>query len=746
MAIPGNLLSLVTERVDPNTSGWTPMLNSTVGLGTGGRNGDGCLAVKSVAAGEMQARTVSSYPVTPGTVYQVFADASGATVPERIGIRWLNAANTQLSITWSLTTGTASASWHRIGVAGPAPAGAVRAQVVVSSSPAGAGVLSYFENVYFGLPVRTAGSLLPFETESVEVDASGWAAEANTTIARTAPMVTWPVDYYLAGGHVLALTVTANGNSSAATVYRPSVTAGTDYVAYCYLNPPTSGSATWVELRWYDGTNTLISSVRGPLAAPGTGWYRQRVSGVAPATAVTCALAAGITGATAGQIVRVENAVIGVAPQMQAGTVLDHAASSFEQGTGGWTVVSGVATIARSTPWGAFALDGSYALTVSSATATASVLRSPTFDLADVDSGGLDFRIMVGEQVTAGGWTLTRAARWFDAAGTDLGLTTATATAAPTPGWWLLYRDMVAPATAAKAAVEITLTATATTSVIRLDRVALWQALPLMEIDVMEATASVRVTFRELPADHLITIYRVLPSGARTLARGPSGLYDGTVVLVSDQLIFEDYEAPLGLPFSYYAETVNPLGGGTTTRTSDTVTIPHPDINTAWIKDPGNPQRNARVTVVRRPVWARPVEQAAYVVQGRRNKIIRSGVRNGQEGDLVIWTTSDEERKGFNWLLDSGNTLLWQTGPGVGIGDMYVNVGPSSESDDGQAADDPFRTWTLPLIEADMPVTVGVNGSAGFTWQDILSEFATWEDVRQAFDTWEDVLLNRRKE
>ena len=70
MAIPGNFLSPTTESIDPNTSGWTPKLNcAPLFKGVGGRNGDGCLVTKSVAAGEVQARTVSSYPVTAGTVY-----------------------------------------------------------------------------------------------------------------------------------------------------------------------------------------------------------------------------------------------------------------------------------------------------------------------------------------------------------------------------------------------------------------------------------------------------------------------------------------------------------------------------------------------------------------------------------------------------------------------------------------------------------------------------------------------------
>src|SRR5690606_25035681 len=132
MPIPGNLLSATTEMVDPNISGWAAKLNCTLSKGVGGRNGDGCLLVKSVAAGEVQARTVSSYPVTAGTVYYAFADTSGV-VPERIGIRWLSATGTEVSVSWSLTTLAASSAWHRVSVAAAAPAGAVQAQVLLSS-------------------------------------------------------------------------------------------------------------------------------------------------------------------------------------------------------------------------------------------------------------------------------------------------------------------------------------------------------------------------------------------------------------------------------------------------------------------------------------------------------------------------------------------------------------------------------------------------------------------------------------
>lgn len=622
---------------------------------------------------------------------------------------------------------------------------AARAQVVVSSSPVAALVISYFENVYLGLPIRSTGNLLPFGTESFEIDTSGWAVETNCALARHAPAVAWAVDNYLAGGSVLAVTASANGNMAARAVDRPVVTPGVEYIAYCYLSPPTSGSAAWVELRFYDATDTQIGAKRSPLAAPGTGYYRQRASAIAPAGAVTCGVAVGVDTATAAQILRVETVVVGVAARTLAGSVIPFADASFEADVAGWTRPSGVAVLTRSTPWGAYATNGSYALTVTSLTATASTIQSAKFPLP-AGSDGTSFRLQYSEQVTAGSWTVSRGVRWFDAANTDLGITGSSAAAAPTPGWWYLARDHAVPTGATQAAVELILTAGAVNSVIRLDAVALWQALPLMTVVAQEESASVTLTLRELPVGQLIRVYRVSPDGARTLVRGPSGLYDGTGVIMSDLLVIEDYEAPLTVPVYYVVVTTDPVTLARTIRTSDPVTIPHDDVNEVWLKDPGNPQRNCEVLVQHAPNWTRPIEQATYRVAGRRNAVVHSGIRGGLEGDLQVWTRTDDERSALHWLLDSGNVLLWQAAPGKGVADMYVTIGQATETRDVDEADDPWRAWTLPLTEADMPVTTGVNGSAGRTWQDILSEFDTWQEVLDTFATWEDVFLDRRIE
>jgi hypothetical protein len=156
------------------------------------------------------------------------------------------------------------------------------------------------------------------------------------------------------------------------------------------------------------------------------------------------------------------------------------------------------------------------------------------------------------------------------------------------------------------------------------------------------------------------------------------------------------------------------------------------------------PQRNMRVLVQRAPDWARPIEQAVHRVRGRRNPVVLSGVRGGLEGDLAIWTRSDEERQALHLLLDSGNTLLWQAGPGMGVSDLYVSVAQISEARVGALAQELWRAWTLPLVQQDMPVTLGVNGSGGRTCQDVVTEFATCADLLDVYATSEDLLLDRR--
>jgi len=745
-SIPGNMLADGTSAVDPSTAGWQAKLNCTMSLGSGGRNGDGCLLMTSVAAGEMQVQTAAAYNVTAGQVYFTFADASSSTQPERIGLQWLNSSYVQVgSITWSVATSAAMSGWHRVSVAGYAPVGATRARVILSSvTPSAAARLHYWENVYLGPPIRTTGNLLSFGVESGgELDLSGWAVESNCTLSRTVPAVTWPVDHYTSGGHQLTLTTAGAGNASALCVERPSVVPGTDYVAYCHLSPPTLAAATWIELRFYDAPGNQVQVSRGPLAASGTGWMRQYVSGIAPATAATCSVAVGIDGASAGQVLRAETVIATAVVGGRAGNVLPLSDMSFEQGVGAWTKTSGVATIVRSTPWSAFSFSLAYSLTVTSTTATTSVIRSGTYEVPG--AGGLPWRAEVYAAVTAGGWTMTRSLRWFDSGGTLITTTSGGAATVPAGGaWWWLTNSYTAPAGAAKVQVEYTVAATATNSVLRLDWVAVWQDEPWISAEEHSDDAYITITMRDLVAGDLISLYRVTAGGERTLVRGSAGLIDQLAV-ISDLMVVEDYEAPLLTPLTYQAEVRDPDTGAITEyHNTGTVQLAHNDFNEVWLKDVAEPQRNLKVLAKTPPDWDRPIEQGEFRIKGRRNTVTLSDVRGGLAGEFVVATRSDEERAGMHWILNTGHTLFLQTAPGTGVEDMYVAVAAVGDGRIVPYAPEKWRVWPLPLTEQDRP-TSRVAGSAGRIWQDVKVESPTWGDVLARHESWLDVLLGRQK-
>ncbi|MFF8412798.1 hypothetical protein [Streptomyces omiyaensis] len=740
MPIPGNYLSEATSTIEPNASGWTWVTNITsLSRATGGTASDGCLQTRSLAAGEVLCRTSASVAVLPGVEYLALADASGATVPERIGIRWLEERGTVISTTWAMTTATASATWHRIAVADYAPTTAAWAQVVFSSTVAAADVLNHYDNVYFGLPKRSTGNLLSANAETHE-RAAGWeyTAGTNCTIGRSVPMVNWSPTFWIAGGHVATMTVTANGNSDFTCTERPVVTVGAEYEAYAYLQPPTSGNAAWIELRFYNGAGTQIQATRGVLAAPGTGWYRQRVSDVAPTGAVTASVAFGLTGATAGQILRADTVVLRQPIPFKPGTIMPLRDSDFEYGIGTWTVVSGVGTLARTTPWGTAFWNGSYSMTLASATATTTVIRSGKYKLAAQGSHRMGFIFLVA----AGGWNGAWTIRYYDAGGIEVGTSSTTPGPLTTPGWWRATLDSVPPATAVEVAIEASFTATSVSSTLRIDSLVFWPVLPLYEINPHPETASVELVIRELSIGDELSITRTTPDGSVSYVRGPTGLINRTPNIDS-QVVIEDHEAPLGVQIEYTIEQFN-VGTASPNRFATFPTLlPAGDRNFAWLSDPAAPQRNLQVLVKTAPNWQRPVTQGVHRVVARRNPVVFSDVRGGLIGDLVIWTRSDDERRALHWLLDSGRVILWRAEQGMGIEDVYASVGQITEGRVVPQGQEPWREWTLPLTQVDMPATLGITGSAGRTWQDVLTEHATWGEVLARFKTWEDVLLNR---
>jgi len=356
----------------------------------------------------------------------------------------------------------------------------------------------------------------------------------------------------------------------------------------------------------------------------------------------------------------------------------------------------------------------------------------------------VNWRVYVAAKRVAGGWSLVSTIRWFDASSTLITTASSTSAAIPSDGnWWTLSQDFTAPANAAFAQIDYTLTATAASSTLQLDTVLLYQVLPQQSITISDATASSQLVIREIVVPRLMTVYRVLADGSKTVVRGSSGLLS-QVTTTDDTLIVTDYEAPLGVPFSYRVEFYNSTTGVLTGyRTTGTYTLDPGDPNYIWIKDPARPLVNMRVLVKSPPDWQQPIEQNVLRPRGRPNAVVLSGVRAGREGSLVVWTQTDDERDALRFLLATGNILFWQSAPGMGEPDVYVSVAETAYPRVSEEARDPWREWTLPLTEVDRP-TGGMAGSPTWTVRDVGIENSSVLSLMDRYATVLDLALGQR--
>src|ERR1043165_1656277 len=196
---------------------------------------------------------------------------------------------------------------------------------------------------------------------------------------------------------------------------------------------------------------------------------------------------------------------------------------------------------------------------------------------------GLNFRAVIICKLNTGAYSsITVKVRWYDASNADLGASPGPAYSLSAGSWFALTTDSVAPANAAKAAIEVVGVASSASSSLWMDAAALWQVLPLVAVTDHDDGAYATLTLRELTVGALITVYRGTADGTRTQARGAAGLYAKHPIL-SDLLIVEDHEAPLDVPVYYYIEIYTAAGVLSSTRNSSVITLDDSTANLRWL-------------------------------------------------------------------------------------------------------------------------------------------------------------------
>jgi hypothetical protein len=248
-------------------------------------------------------------------------------------------------------------------------------------------------------------------------------------------------------------------------------------------------------------------------------------------------------------------------------------------------------------------------------------------------------------------------------------------------------------------------------------------------LDPAKARVSVALTWTEpTPDPTTALVERVNADGTVSAVRGAD-----PATLVAGQWVGDDYEAPLDQTFYYQATSTQVAG---TTVTSAVYTLASG--GATWLKHPGRPLLNLKVTPTRAPDLTRPIEQGVFDVLGRSRPVAVSMLRRAEAGELELATATDNERTALLAILQDGVPLLFSPPAGYGIGAVYVAVAEVQERRITSYGKEPSRLWTLPFTVVDRPS--GGALAAGNSWSDLLGAYPSWSQALATEGTWTGVL------
>ncbi|MYR43069.1 hypothetical protein [Streptomyces sp. SID5910] len=725
MAIIGNLLPENAESVETDASAWSALVNATgLARGNGGTAGSFCLLFKSASTGDCQVGLATRVAVTAGAEYwgcaSIFPPAAGAQ--SRLEIRWYNSGGTLISTTQGPLITAPSATWHQVAATGVAPAGTATALVVLRVTATATNQSWFADRAYLGVPLLSTGNLLPYNTESVEIDASGWGAQTNAALSISPSSYTW----YQA----LRITANASGSVLVQSQATPAVTPGAEYVGSCNVTPAQAGTTFRVAIQWRAADGSTVSTSTAPWTPATGGWTRCNVVAVAPPGAASARLQISPTATASGQSWVCDRLVLApTSTLVLPGNLLPYSTASMEQDISGWTVTG--ATASQSS---AQAINGDYALRlVGTGGAITATVTSPVPVVAGV---GYQFRPISRQADTR---VYRTQVEWLNSNG-DPVRTRWQAWGGRPDAWLVSAMGDLAPDEAVSARLSFIIPDASAGDVWYLDSVAFSEG-GLTAKAAAAGGGGAAVTVRGLATGGPTwtwSLTRIVGGQAAQPVRGWAGDLTAQTI-TGDSAVITDYETPLGVPVQWRIRIEAPSGSvGSYSYTSDPITL-DADPTSVWLKDPGLPQRSCRVTVgTPMPTWKQDARQSVSTVRGRRLPIVISDARGGRTGDLTVITETVDEVAALDWVLSSGSVLLLQWPPGWGENDMYVSVGDVSAAPIVDFAEFRDRTWVLPLTEVDRPIG-GVTGSADRTWQDVKDDGTTWAEALAGASTWLDV-------
>jgi hypothetical protein len=165
-----------------------------------------------------------------------------------------------------------------------------------------------------------------------------------------------------------------------------------------------------------------------------------------------------------------------------------------------------------------------------------------------------------------------------------------------------------------------------------------------------------------------VTVSRMGPSGQSTYVRGWIDQASAT-----GQIVIRDFEAPIGVPIAYTAQTADSAGVVADTQTA-TITIPSGPCENTWLNDLARVGNTMQVLMESLPELNYPVPASVHDVITRRDPIVTSDIAHTPSFELAFITDSDDERQRARAILGNGAPVLLRTPPENGVGNMYFSV------------------------------------------------------------------------
>lgn len=236
-----------------------------------------------------------------------------------------------------------------------------------------------------------------------------------------------------------------------------------------------------------------------------------------------------------------------------------------------------------------------------------------------------------------------------------------------------------------------------------------------------------------------LSVWRVSPSG--TIA-GVRGWYPRVGVTGGAVAVVRDYEAPLGIPLTYFATAENVDGEGDPSAGVE-FEIDAMPIENPMLCDLVRPQNHFEIVIESLPQLDYAPRSGVHRIAGRRDPVVTSDVAGTPEFELTFAT--------FNFpggpdavqnALGSGNPVLLRTPPEQGPGNLYFSVLGWTEERISAISLYPERRYVVKGVQVMRPdpsifVPIGAQ-----TYETLLSERVTYDGVKTFYPNYDAALYD----